>query len=175
MAQGKQTLWNGHPILDESHAAELETLAGVNEFRHKMPKEEAEHAAHRSYMTDRALDMSAHHLIGARAADAAGDEASARQHVEMYATAMKAAGHDPRQTPPKEVLDRIAAARPKVYKFKPHEADSLFEAPREIPHEDEPDLWAKLDELKALRAQLDQPAQAGAPAATASVPGTRQG
>jgi hypothetical protein len=167
MAQGKHTTWQGHAILDEAHVPELETLAGVKEFRHKMPREEAEAAAHRDYMTERALDMAAHHFVGARAADAAGDESSARQHTELYVTAMKAAGHDPHKTPPKALLDRIAAARPKIYKFKPHEADALFEAPREIPHEDEPDLWAKLDELKALKTQLD--GQPQDPAAVAPV------
>jgi hypothetical protein len=156
MAKDTAKVWLGRfPVLDESHADELDAAAAVHEFGDKrMPREAAEARAHQDYMRDRALDSAAHHLLGVRAAHASGHDEAATKHGEAYAGAMKAAGLNPFEPPHKDVLDRIKTKRPEVYAFKAHPADQFF-----VPEHREADpaddhIKALLERLQALRAQL---------------------
>jgi hypothetical protein len=115
----------------------------------------AEQAAHSDYLKDQAYRAGAHHLLGIRAAVASGHDEAAKRHGEAYATAMKAAGHSPLESPPKQVLDYIQDAKQRVYSFKEHEADSLFQ-PSPLPEasDDDEALGQKIEALKGLKDRL---------------------
>jgi hypothetical protein len=151
----KPLVWlDRYPVLDADHIDDLETRAGVAEFKHKLPREQAEEKAHADYLVERARDAAAHHLVGVRAAHAAGDSDAAAEHGAAYAGAMKAAGHDAYGPPPPEVLDRVRAARPQVYKFKSHPADALFAPKQEEADPADARIAELLATLKAQRAQV---------------------
>lgn len=158
MAKDTAKVWLGRfPILDESHQDDLEARAAIHEFKGKLPRQAAEERAHGDYMKERALDSAAHHLIGIKAAHAAGHDEAAGKHGEAYAGAMKAAGHDPFSTPPQEVLDRAKHTKNNVYSFKAHEADQLFTPEhREADTADE-HIKGLLDKLQALKSTLKKP------------------
>jgi hypothetical protein len=123
--------WQGRPLVDPEHSVDLEAAAAAGEFRDKLPRPAAEERAYQSYRRERALDACAHHLLGIRAAHAAGDAESAQAHGHAYAAAAGAAGFEPIQEPPREVLDRIEMLKPKVYTFRAHPADQLLSPPAE--------------------------------------------
>lgn len=151
----KAQLWlNRYPVLDEAHVDDLDMRAANHEMKGRKPRDQAEAAAHADYVRERALDSATHHLIGIRAAVAAGQDDASSAHGEAYAAAMKAAGHDPFQPPPQEVMDRLKANRPKVYSFKAHPADQFFvPAPAEA---DPADLRIQqlMGHIKALSDQV---------------------
>lgn len=157
MSKDTAKIWLGRfPVLHEDHLPDLEARAAVHEFKHKLPRDVAEDKAHQDYMKDQALEAAAHHLLGIRAAHAAGHDEAAQQHGEAYAGALKHAGFDPMQTPPQEVLDRVKAARPKVYSFKAHAADQLFTPqPSEADAADQ-HIRQLLDKLQQLRSGLNK-------------------
>ena len=129
MADPGEHYWlDRHRVLDPEHGHDLEAAAAVHEFRHRLPRAEAEAQAYQGYLRDRALDAAAHHLLGVRGAHAAGQAQVAAQHGAAYAGAMQAAGLDPNQAPPPAVLDRARALGAGLYRFKGHPADVLWTA-----------------------------------------------
>lgn len=118
--------WMGrYPIVDADHVHNLETMAAINEFSHKMPRDKAEEEAHRTYMREQLIEAAAHHLAGIRAAQGAGDTDSIKRHGVMYQLAMKGLGHDPLGEPPAEVVQHMKHQPQSVYKFKAHPADAF--------------------------------------------------
>jgi hypothetical protein len=143
-----------YDVLDEDHHNDLEARAAVHEFRGKMPREEAESRAHSDYLRERAYDAAAHHLVGVRAAHAAGHMQAAQQHGMAYQAAMEAAGEDAHKPPPPPVLDRLKDTKLKVYTFKNHPADQFFPAQQEAASDEDHALSSKVEKLRALSAQL---------------------
>jgi hypothetical protein len=118
--------WQGkYAIVDADHVHNLETMAAINEFAHKMPRHEAEEAAHKQYMREQLIEAAAHHLSGIKAAQGAGDTESIKKHGLMYQLAMKGLGHDPMGEPPSEVTEHMKHQPQNVYKFKAHPADAF--------------------------------------------------
>lgn len=122
------SLWlNKHPILDASHARDLEQAAAINEFHRKQPRAQAEQAAHDDYRKEQHTKAAAHHFQGMRAAHGAGDMEEAKLHGNLYAQHMNAMGLDPYGPVPEHI--RLQAADPqhtKVYRFANHRADALL-------------------------------------------------
>jgi hypothetical protein len=137
-----------YPIVDADHIHHLETLAAIKEFHDKVPRHEAEAAAHGEYKKDQQAEAAAFHLTGMKAAHAAGDMDSAKKHGVMYSLSMRALGHDPVGEPPHEVANKMAHETPKIYHFKAHAADA-FSMPDKSDHKDE----AK-DDLTKAEAEL---------------------
>ena len=130
----------------------LETKAAIHEFRGGLPKEQSEEKAYEDYLKDKALDSSAHHYIGMRAATASHHEPAAKKHGTAYTAAMKHLGYNPLEAPPKEVLDRAKDIEKNPYKFTPHKADGFFETKEEV--KEEPNKTQELlTKLKSLRAK----------------------
>jgi hypothetical protein len=157
MADAKEVKpWLGrYKVISEDHHPDLDSRAAVHEFRGKLPREQAEQEAHKDYLQDHAYRSAAHHLLGIRAALAGGNEAAAEKHGSAYATAMKAAGHGALETPPEKVLNYLKDLKSKVYSFKNHEADGLFE-PSVLPEASSGDeaLKQKIEKLKGMKDQL---------------------
>lgn len=144
--------WLGeYPVLDEDHLPDLEAAAAVHEFRGRLPRQVAERRAHEDYVRDQALTAAAHHLLGARAAHHGMNPEAARQHGEAYSAAMRLAGYSPMEEPPKEVLDRVQDAGLKVYSFKKHPADCLYQPIGEKASADDVRVAGLMDRLRALR------------------------
>lgn len=144
--------WAGqYPVLHEDHVPELEAAAAVHEFSRGIPRADAEARAHGDYVQSKALDAAAHHLLGCRAAHGAGHDDAAMMHGQFYAGAMRAAGHDPFEAPPQEVLDRIKDAAPKIYNFKAHAADAMFSPETDVADGDDARIKAGMERLIALR------------------------
>ncbi len=119
--------WNGHPIVDADHTHILETQSSINELMHKMPRHEAEKAAHDFYKKDQLAEAAAHHLIGMQTAHAAGSKEDAKKHGAMYVLCLKQLGHDAVGAPPHEVATKaknLKATNP-IYNFKAHKGDSF--------------------------------------------------
>jgi hypothetical protein len=147
--------WLGkYDVLDEEHHGDLDARAAVHEFRNKLPMEEAQAKAHGDYLRDHALRAAAHHLVGTRAAHAAGNMETAHKHGAQYVAAMEAAGEDPRAQPPKEVLDHVKDAKMKLVTFKSHPADRFFPVAEDEATDDDAEMAGKLDKLKQVSAQL---------------------
>lgn len=115
-----------HPILDPEHIHDLETKAAINEFHHKMPRDQAELAAHADYVQEQLENSAAHHLMGVKASQAAGDMDAARKHGMMYSLVLKKLGHDPVGLPPPSVVNRTKNPEHSIYRFKPHKADMFL-------------------------------------------------
>lgn len=116
-----------YPVLDADHSHMLETQAAFNEFAHRMPRHEAEKAAHDWYKKDQLTDAAAHHLVGMQLAHAAGAKDEAKKHGVMYALSCRQLGHDPVGEPSPEVASRaknLKATNP-LYNFKVHAADTF--------------------------------------------------
>jgi len=148
--------WLGHyQVVSEDHHPDLEARAAVHEFRGGLPRDVAEQAAHKDYLKDQAYKSAAHHLLGVRAAVASGHDQAASLHGQSYATAIKAAGHSPLESPPQKVLDYIQDAKNKVYSFKEHESDGLFQ-PTPLPEASisDDDLGKRMEVLKGLKDRL---------------------
>lgn len=155
-----------YPALPADHD-DLEARAAVHEFGKRMPRHAAEAQAHQDYLRDKAMDSAAHHLVGVKAAHAAGHSELAAQHHEAYTKAMKQAGHDPTQPPPQEVLTRASKVR--IHSYTPHDADELFEGGEEEKKIAEPEddgkahLHTLLERVRALKAGLTAQAPTAAP------------
>jgi predicted xylose isomerase-like sugar epimerase len=115
--------WQGHPVASKAHKKLLDIESATNEFRHKMPRKEAEAKAHAAYVHGQHVEASAHHLCGINAAKAAGDDESAKKHWAFYDLHSKAIGHDPVGEPHPEVKKLVDAGVKGVYRFNPHKGD----------------------------------------------------
>lgn len=113
------------PILHNDHVPDLETRAAVNEFQHKMPRHEAEASAHKQYVQDQLEDAAAHHLLGMKTSQGAGDMHAARKHGVMYGIVMKQLGHSALDAPPPAIANKAKQQSPSLYSFKPHKADAF--------------------------------------------------
>jgi hypothetical protein len=145
--------WLGHyRVVSEEDHPDLEARAAIHEFRGGLPRDVAEQASHFDYLKDQAYKAAAHHLLGIRAAVASGHDEAAKRHGESYATAIKAAGHSPLESPPQKVLDYINDAKQHVYSYHDHPADQLFQ-PVSLPEasSSDEDLGKRLGTLKALK------------------------
>jgi hypothetical protein len=148
----KNSKWlNKYDTLDDSDHQGLETAAAIHEFTDKLSRPEAEAKAHLDYTKNKALEAAAHHYLGMKAAMATNHESAAKQHGEAYARAIKYAGHSPYEAPPQKLLDLIKDNKSKVYNFKGHDADVLFE--EKVPELPKPGL---LDRLKAMKVKLTE-------------------
>jgi hypothetical protein len=127
-AQGHQ--WAGRPILHPDHGAELDSRAGIYEFQHRLPRQEAERRAHEDYRQDQHRVAAAHHLRGQRAAMALGDQKSARKHGLMYHLHARALGLNPLDPVHESIGQHLRADRggqPQPgYRFRVHGADALL-------------------------------------------------
>jgi hypothetical protein len=121
-----EPLWKGRRVAGPADADDLEIAAAMKQFKDHLPEPDAEDAAYGDYIKTRAMDSAAHHLLGVRAAHAAGWDDVARQHAAAYSAAAEKAGFDPSATPPQEILDRLATVPPHAA-FKPHRADALWD------------------------------------------------
>jgi len=128
---GDQATWLGkYPILDATHADDLEMRAAINEHHHHMPRHEAEEKAHKDYRRDQILDAAAHHYAGMIASHAVGKRDEATKHGVQYALALKQIGHGDIVNPPEEVLERVKTTpSDKIGNFKGHDADAYTQPP----------------------------------------------
>lgn len=138
-----------HPMVDPNHVHELETRAAALEFKHRMPRDQAEEQAHKDYHRNQAIDAAAHHLLGAAAARAANDDDVAGKHGEAYANAAEAAGFDPMGKPDPEILKRMKSTPAKIASFKSHAADELFAKPEPF-NIDTDDLMDRVKKIRDL-------------------------
>ena len=122
MAKVNAPKWNGRKIAKEEDAHDLEQRAALYEFKHRMPRGDAEHRAHHEYRQDRHREAAAYHLQGLKAAQHAGSQEEGHKHGLMYQLHMKALGLDPMGPVPHEIKS-LADKQDKFYKFKPHRGD----------------------------------------------------
>lgn len=128
MPQAAVPQWLGrYPIVDADHVHDLDTRAALKEFHDKLPRHEAEAAAHADYVRDQLVEAAVHHLTGLQAAHAAGDHDAAKRHGVMYGLCVKRI--DPKANiagePPPEVATRAKNAPAQVYRFRAHAGDAF--------------------------------------------------
>ena len=121
--------WQGKDIAHPSHGAALDRDAAINEFGHKMPRQQAEAHAYDKYVQGQHAEAGAHHLTGMKAAQAAGDMAAAQKHNTMYQMHSKALGHSGVGAP-HPAIAAAAAKTPGTQKFKPHAGDMFAVNPQ---------------------------------------------
>lgn len=120
-------VWQGRPIVHDSHREALETAAAIKEFEHGFSREDAESEAYAEYAKENHLQAAAHHLRGLRAAQANADMDEAQKHGVAYGIHMGALGYDPMDQVPEDVQALVTAEdRKPAYKFKAHAADRLL-------------------------------------------------
>jgi hypothetical protein len=128
--------WLGKPILAHEHVQDLETRAAINEFHHKMPRGQAEQAAHDSYVKENRERAAAHHLAGMKAAVATGNHQDGRKHWAMYDLHLKALGKESIGAVPPEIEKRMMEEHgdKPIYKFKAHKGDlyALHESSKDV-------------------------------------------
>ena len=148
-----QPKWQGvYDVLTPEDHDVLDTNAANYEFRGGLPKEQAEAKAHKEYLRQHALDSSAHHYLGMKAALAANHEIAAKKHGEAFAAAMGHLGYNPLETLPKDVLERTKDIQKSPYQFKPHKGDIFFESKSEVePPKEENKTLELIEKLKALK------------------------
>jgi hypothetical protein len=117
--------WQGRNILKQEDGFELDRNAAVYEFKHKLERKKAEDMAYGDYRKGQSLDGAAYHLAGMKAAHAVGNKEDAIKHSLAYGLHMKQLGLDPVSEPPDEIKARVEK-HGKVYKFSPHDSDTLF-------------------------------------------------
>jgi hypothetical protein len=117
-------MWLGrYPMVEAEHEPELEQRAAIHEFQNKLPRHLAEAAAHRDYRHDQMVEATAHHLVGMRAAHAAGATDQAQKHAALYVMGLRAMGHDNTIAPPDDVAAKALHTPAEVYRFKAHKGD----------------------------------------------------
>jgi hypothetical protein len=127
--------WKGkYPISDTTHADQLQVLADINEHMHRMPRHQAEAAAHAQYRKEQIEKAAAHHWNGMKASHAAGNEEAAKKHGMMYGLALHQLGHKDLLSPPPEVLEAAKDPKSEIGHFKAHPGDA-FSLPPEEPEE----------------------------------------
>lgn len=117
--------WNGKTIVKPEDAHDLEQRAAIYEFKHRMPREDAEHRAHHEYKKDKHKEAAAYHYYGMKAAQAVADQEEGRKHGVMYSMHMKALGLDSSGPVPNDIKS-LAADQSRFYRFKPHRADAFL-------------------------------------------------
>lgn len=115
--------WQGRPVASESHKKLLEMSAAAHEFKHKMPKSEAEGKAYEEYVHQQHVEGAAHHLASIHAANATGDTEAGKKHWALYELHNKALGHQSVGEPHPEVKAHMEKGGLNVIKFKPHKSD----------------------------------------------------
>ncbi len=128
-AEGQQ--WQGRPILQSSHAHDLDTQAAIYEFKHGLSRQDAEARAHDEYRLQTHTQAAAHHLRGVRAAQALGDQKAARKHGLLYNLHIRALGADPLGSVP-DAVHRLTldVERPNPgYRFQVHAGDRFVLKP----------------------------------------------
>jgi hypothetical protein len=118
-------VWQGKSITSESDKPELESRAAILEFKHRMPREDAEHRAHHEYKQKKHKEAAAHHFQGLKASEAAGNREEGAKHGAMYGLHLKELGLDPMGPVPNEIKG-LAEKRPHFYKFKSHKGDNFL-------------------------------------------------
>lgn len=117
--------WQGRSVLAKDHSFDLDRSAAIYEFKHKLDRKQAEEKAYGDYRKNQSMEGAAYHLAGMKAAHAAGAKEDAIKHSLAYGLHMKQLGMDPVGEPPDEVK-ALVEKHSGVYKFKPHDADTLF-------------------------------------------------
>lgn len=115
--------WQGRPVTAESHKKLLDMDAAAHEFKHRMPKSEAEAKAYDIYMHKQHVEGAGHHLASMLAAKAAGDTQEAKKHWALYSSHCAALKHDPVGEPHPEVKAHLEKGDLGIAKFKPHKSD----------------------------------------------------
>lgn len=115
--------WSGRTILDPNDAHQLEQDAATYEFKHRMPREDAEHRAYHEYQQKKHREAAAYHLKGIRASQAVGDGEEGRKHGAMYQLHMQALGLNPMDAVPGDIKSMAETAPEKFYRFKAHKGD----------------------------------------------------
>jgi hypothetical protein len=144
--------WNDRPINSPEDKQGLDAASAIYEFRYKLPRHEAEAKAHADYVREHAINSACHHLLGMRAAHAAGSDKAAKQHSEAYADAMAVLGHPAIDVPPREVVERLESMKAHVYKFSNHGSDKVI--PKRPEPEQENNVDTYLDKIQKLRNRL---------------------
>ena len=120
--------WMGHPVTSKKDIEDLERLSAIKEFVGKLPRADAEKAAHREWLRNQHLSGAAHHLAGMKAAAAAGgSDEEAKKHFMYYSAHMGALGHNPHGPVPSEVAEHTNPGQEHAskYKFQSHGADDF--------------------------------------------------
>lgn len=123
---GNDHRWYSRPILSQDHIEGLEHAAAIHEFEHGLPRSIAEEKAYHQYKMEHHRSGAAHHLVGLKAAQAAGDMDEAQKHGVAYGMHMEAMGADPTDPVPPEVEKLAQESSPKVYRFKSHKSDGFL-------------------------------------------------
>lgn len=113
-----------YPLVNPSHADELNVTAGHHEFNSGLSREDAEKKTWGDYRKKQLWDALGHHFRGMT--DAARDPNSAedaKQHSTMYRAIASQLGVDPNGPVPKEIQNY---RDPKMFKFKAHPATALL-------------------------------------------------
>lgn len=127
MAKEKIHVWENKPILSQDDIPDLEHAAALLEFEHGYPREQAQHLAHKMYSDKIHTEAAAHHLLGLKAAQQAGDLDECHRHGVAYKMHMDKLGLDSMDKTPESVSKLMAGLeKPKVYRFKAHKADRLL-------------------------------------------------
>lgn len=122
--------WLGRDIADQSHSADLEKLAAVNEFDKGMPREMAEAEAYHQYRVDQHAQAAAHHLTSMKMARASGAHEESDRHALMYEQHVRAMGENPFGGTPTAVKAYENAVQNKQKKtYKGHTWDSAIGSP----------------------------------------------
>jgi hypothetical protein len=127
----RATTWLGkYPMLDTTHADDLEMRAAINEHHYGMTRAQAEEKAHADYRREKIVEAAAHHLNGLTAAHAIGNVEAAKKHAVMYGLALHQLGHKDLVTPPDEVAQRAKNTPSEdIARFKAHPADAFSTPP----------------------------------------------
>lgn len=120
-------LWKDKPIVDPSHAHDLEQRTAMKEFNDKLPSAQAEEKAHEEYRREQHLQAAAKHFVGMKSARAAADHEEAKKHHIMYTLHLQQLGMNPSGALPKEVEHYMSDAKQEpFYRFQPHKADGFL-------------------------------------------------
>lgn len=153
----KPASWMSHPIVDASHAAQLEREAALQEFHHGQPRNVAEQKALENYRRQQHAMAAGHHLAGMRSAYASGNQEAAVMHHDMYVNHAKILGFDPSNGVPPEIKIHEKPIE-HVYDFKNHGADQYIVDPNESKPEEakpaEPVKKTEIDPKKAAEGMV---------------------
>jgi hypothetical protein len=156
-----QKMWlNKFRVLKDTDIPELEAAAASNEFKHGIERSLAESEAHKAYLRGHATRVMAHHLMGAKLANAINDEETALRHGNAYSVAAEHAGFDAGSVPP-EVKEGMKGCKG-LYAYRPHPSDVFFMPEDEEgaintpvqPHPDNAKMAQILEGLKKLQALI---------------------
>ena len=116
--------WKGRVIAKLEDVSDLESRSAINEFKHKMPRADAEEAAYKAHKDAKHKEAAAHHLRGIKAAQGAGDHQEAQKHSLLYSQHMEKLGLNPLDAVPDEIKG-LGEKQERFYKFRPHRNDAF--------------------------------------------------